>query len=354
MDSITQAALGGLCGELTLRKQLGRKGLAWGLFFGTLPDLDIFAFPFIENIERLSWHRGLSHSILCIVSATLFFGWLLSKIHRKKGVSFKQAAGFVFITWASHVAIDCFTSYGTQVFEPFSSYRFAWDNMSIIDISFTIPMLVVLLAVLFFKKESQVRSWLGRSALTWLCLYTVASFVIKSKADDYFQSQLSERGITPSRMMTSPTISNIFLWRMLAASGGQYHVAYWSLFDDPERELRIDSVAKGHEKLLPYEQYPETDKLKWFAKDWHMVVDDPRDESGILFIDMRFTEMCLPDRKTPVFVWSLHEKGGSLDFQQVSLRKKIEMKVALSYLWERIHGGAEDWMESPWPWGEKG
>ena len=353
MDSITQAALGGLCGELTLRKQLGWKGMAWGLFFGTLPDLDILAFPFIEPIERLSWHRGLSHSILCMLVATLFFGWLLSKIHKKRGVSFKQAAFFVLITWGSHVAIDCFTTYGTQIFEPFSSYRFAWDNMSIIDLSFTVPMLLALLVVLFFNKESHVRSWLGRCALAWLCMYTLASFTIKSKVDDYFQTQLSEQGITPSRMMTSPTISNIFLWRMVAEADGQYHVAYWSFFDDPARSLRIDSMPKGHEKLESYEKYPETAKLKWFAKDWHMVVDNPGDESGLLFIDMRFTEMCLPKSKGPVFVWKLQESDGELDFDQVSFRKKVEMKAALSYLWERINGGASDWMEAPWPWEKK-
>ena len=154
MDSITQAALGGLCGEMTLRKQLGWKAMAWGVFIGTLPDLDIIAYPWLDKVQQLSWHRGMSHSILMCFVAALVLGWLLAKIHRKRGVTQRQATWFVFITWLTHVAIDCFTSYGTQIFEPFHNHRFALNNMSIIDISFTLPMLAGLLLVLFFKKSS--------------------------------------------------------------------------------------------------------------------------------------------------------------------------------------------------------
>lgn len=350
MDSITQGALGGLCGELTLRKQIGWKGFAWGVLFGTLPDLDVLAFPFLTPIEQLSFHRGLSHSILVMVIAAFFFGWLLSKIHHKKGVTFQRATIFVFITWGSHVVIDCFTTYGTQIYEPFSSYRFAWDNMSIIDLSFTLPMLLALLVALFFKRESAVRSWLGRGALTWLCLYTTASFMMKSKAEEYFQSQLNKKGVVATRMMTSPTISNIFLWRMLAEADGEYYVAYWSLFDSPERSLRLDRLDKGHEKLLPYEKYSEVAQLKWFTKNWHMVVDDPDNEGGVLVVDLRFAELCMPDQKGPAFMWSLSEDGEHLNSDRISVRRKVSLKKGVGYLWARIKGDAPDWMSAPWVW----
>jgi len=350
MDSITQAALGGLCGEITLRKQLGWKGMAWGILFGTLPDLDILVYPWLEPMERLSWHRGLSHSILLCIIASFFFGWLLSKLHRRKGVTFKQATWFVFITWFTHVLIDCFTSYGTQIFEPFSSHRFALNNMSIIDISFTLPMLLAILLVFFFKKESKARTRIGRAAALWLCVYTAASFTLKYQADQYFQKQLSARGIKPTRMMSTPTISNIFLWRMVAETEGQYHIAYWSFFDDDDRPCRIDTTPKGHETLEKFKDYPETAKLIWFAKDWHKVVQDPANPDSLLFIDMRFTEMVTEDSKNPVFVWSLIEESNTLKFQEVSFREKIDKKQTLAYLWQRILGNAPDWMHAPWPW----
>lgn len=353
MDSITQAALGGLCGEITLRKQIGWKGLAWGVLFGTLPDLDIVAYPWLEPTEQLSWHRGLSHSILVTVLAPLLFGWLLSMLHRKKGVTFKRAAWFIFITMVTHILIDCFTSYGTQVLEPFSSYRAAFNNMSIIDISFTLPMLLALLLVLFFDKQSKKRTWIGRMAAIWLCLYTAASFVVKHRANSYFEKQLSQRGIEPHRMMTSPTISNIFLWRMLAETDGHYHVAYWSLLDDDDRLANITHLPKGHEHLENFEHFPETQTLRWFARDWHMIIPDQNDPDAVLFIDMRFTEMVTTDRKRPVFVWTLKpdpEDAAHLKFSSVSYREEASPRKTINYLWQRIQGRAPEWMNAPWPW----
>lgn len=350
MDSITQAALGGLCGEMTLRKQLGWKGVVWGLFFGTLPDLDIIAYPWLDKMQQLSWHRGLSHSILMCFVAAAIFGWLLAKLHRKKGITQKQATWFVFITWVTHITIDCFTSYGTQIFEPFSDHRVAWNNMSIIDISFTVPMLLGLLLVLFFKRDSRARTSIGRITALWLCLYAAASVVLKFHAYRYFEKQLSAQGIQPTRIMTAPTISNIFLWRMLAESEGDYHIAYRSLLDDPARPCRIDTTPSGHDLLKPLENYPQAQKLSWFAKDWHKVVTNPAHRGSLLFIDMRFSEIVTPEIKSPVFVWQLIEQSSTLDFRQVSFRDRSKAGETLGYLWQRIQGGSPEWMTAPWPW----
>ena len=324
-----------------------------GIFFGTLPDLDILAYPWLEPAARLGWHRGLSHSILAMVLAAAVFGWLLAKLHRKKGVTQKQATWFVFTTWLTHVLIDAFNSYGTQVFEPFSSYRAAFNNMAIIDISFTLPMLLCLTVVLFYDKISNKRTWIGRSAALWLCLYTTASFVIKHRANAYFDNQFAERGIIPKRMMTSPTLSNIFLWRMVAETEGHYHVGYWSVFDDAARPPRIDHIPKGHEHLGSFEPFPETGTLKWFAKNWYMVIPDTENPGTVLFIDMRFSEMVTPDTKRPVFVWRLQtdpENPQHLEFSPVSFRDEASPWETVQLLWQRIKGNAPDWMEGSWPW----
>ncbi len=352
MDSITQAALGGLCGEMTLRKQLGWKGMAWGLLIGTLPDLDIIVYPWLDKIQKLSWHRGVSHSILMCFIAALVLGWLLAKLHRKQGVTRKQATWFVFVTWVTHVAIDCFTSYGTQIFEPFHDHRFAFNNMSIIDISFTLPMLAGIILTLFFSKESSTRTIIGRVAAIWLCLYTAASFGLKYQAQTYFEKHLKAQGITPTRMMTAPTLSNILLWRMLAESGEHYHIAYWSVFDQPTRPCRIDSTPKGHKPLEPIKHHPEATQLIWFTKGWHKVIEDPQKENALLLVDMRFTEMVTPKRKSPVFTWQLTEQSGNLDFDQVSFREKSKASETLEYLWQRIQGKAPGWMSGSWPWHE--
>ena len=73
MDSVTQAVLGGVVGELVLGRKIGGKGMIWGLVFGTLPDLDILFYPWLDQVEELRWHRGISHSILVMVVAAFVF-----------------------------------------------------------------------------------------------------------------------------------------------------------------------------------------------------------------------------------------------------------------------------------------
>ncbi|MBK1830124.1 metal-dependent hydrolase [Verrucomicrobiaceae bacterium R5-34] len=350
MDSLTQAALGALCGELTLRKQLGWKAPAWGFFFGTLPDLDVIASPFLEPLERLGWHRGLSHSVLVMIVATVVFGYLLAKLHRNKGVTPVQAGGFVFLTWSTHVAIDCFTTYGTQIYEPFNNARVAWNNMSIIDLSFTVPMLIALVAVLFHDKESRKRTWIGRSAAIWLCFYVAASFSLKHLANRHFEQQLAAKGIAVERMMTAPTLSNIFLWRMLAESDGHYYISYWSVFDGPDRDDDLDHFPTGHQHLGDFAESAEVQKLIWFSQGWHQVVPVKDDPDSLLLIDMRFSESHSPQKKIPAFAWQVTRNGSSTEFHNVSYRKGIQVKETLAFLGQRIQGRAPNWMHGQWPW----
>jgi len=189
MDSITQAALGALCGELVLGKKLGNYGALWGALFGTLPDLDIIAYPFLSASEQLAWHRGLSHSVLMVFVSTFLFGWLLHLFykHRDPDISLKRASIFVFLAWSTHVWIDCFNTYGTMILEPFSSQRIAMNNIFIIDLFFLIPILLCLiLCATFYRKQSSKRIKLASLTGLWLCTYFSTSLIIKQLAYEHF------------------------------------------------------------------------------------------------------------------------------------------------------------------------
>ena len=54
VDSITQAALGAVVGELVLGRQLGRRAIGWGALFGTIPDLDVIFTPLLDTARNLS------------------------------------------------------------------------------------------------------------------------------------------------------------------------------------------------------------------------------------------------------------------------------------------------------------
>ena len=50
------------------------------------------------------------------------------------------AAGCV--GYATHAPLDCCTSYGTQLYWPFSSYRVAWHNVAVVDPVFSLALLI--------------------------------------------------------------------------------------------------------------------------------------------------------------------------------------------------------------------
>ena len=58
-----QATLGAAVGHLCWHKKIGNKALLLGAMGGTIPDLDIILYPLLDDIQRLHWHRGESHSI---------------------------------------------------------------------------------------------------------------------------------------------------------------------------------------------------------------------------------------------------------------------------------------------------
>ena len=353
MDSITQAALGGLCGELLLRKQLGWKGATWGVFFGTMPDLDIIVAPLVDSMDWLSTHRGLSHSLFLMFLMSPIFGYLLSKLHAK--VSAARAISFVLLTWSTHILIDCFNSYGTQIFEPFSDYRITLDNMSIIDPLFTIPMLIGNFICLFLAREGMKRSWVVWSTTAWISLYALISFTMLGQAKKHFRTELTKSKIDVTDMLVSPTLANIFLWRMVARDDHNYYVSYWSIWDSADRSFHLDKVERTPKLATPYIGSKAFKTLDWFSKGWWKVVPNPAKTNSIDLVDMRFGEMNIVDSdptvKAPPFVWRLTiDEEGKVTDSRASFRSEFDPKKTLFQLKERIAGRAPDWTNSIWPW----
>ena len=113
MDSLTQACVGAVIGELCLGKQLGWRAPLWGACIGTIPDLDILANPWLELHEKIRWHRGWSHGLLGLLLGTsIGSAWLYwrYKVDLKKAL-WVSAAVLLF-----NILVDCLNAYGTQLY----------------------------------------------------------------------------------------------------------------------------------------------------------------------------------------------------------------------------------------------
>ncbi|MGE3174734.1 MAG: metal-dependent hydrolase, partial [Planctomycetota bacterium] len=200
MDSVTQATLGAVLGECLLARRLGNRAAAWGAVIGTLPDLDVLVFPWLDSVQRLSWHRGLSHSVLGIAVAAPLLVWLLRRVHRERLASARGAVwAFVTLNLVTHVLIDCFNVYGTQVLEPFSRWRCAFGNLFIVDPAFTLPMLLATLTAMLVHRESRRRRVVAWTGLGLSTVYAALSFALQAHADARFAAAIERAGLPALR-----------------------------------------------------------------------------------------------------------------------------------------------------------
>ncbi|MDB4409037.1 metal-dependent hydrolase [Akkermansiaceae bacterium] len=380
MDSITQAALGGVVGELILGKKIGWKGMAWGLLFGTMPDLDVFFSPFMDEVAQLKWHRGISHSILLMFVAAFVFAKPLSLMHRKKGVTARRAGVFVFLVWSTHVLIDVFTTYGTQVWEPFSDARVSLNNLFIIDLFFTLPLLVCVLVtvcrliwyvirlIIFYRAPIGEREELpemftitgkgAKIALTLSCLYVLFSFTMKMKATEMIGSRMAKEIPGAELVQVAPTPLNTILWRGLAETEEGFWITYYSPFD-VERP-KWDYIPKHHQLAEPFQDEELFKGLEWFSRDYWVA---RRGADGkVVLIDMRFGELRDVESglQVPMFQWHMsYDQEGN--FTAPMLRPStsmadngqdgrkgsgLDIKASLGLMWDRIGGDLRAWQNT--------
>lgn len=305
MDSLTQIVLGAACGEITLGKKIGNKAILFGAIGGTIPDLDVFTSRWIytNEIDILAAHRGFSHSILFSVLGGLLFGylffWLYNKGKRQGTTTLTNWIWLFFLALFTHIVLDCFTPYGTQVFLPFSDYRVAFNTISVIDPAYTLPFLIGLIVILLYKRHTPRRKLWLRLALGISSAYMLFTIGNKFYINRIFKKALITKGIPYERYTSQPTILNNMLWYSIAESNDAYYVSFYSMFDASSSNLSWKRIPKNHSFMDT--EHPDIQKLKWFSNGYFNFESLKGDEE-LRYNDLRYI-MLSPDN-TYQFVFS--------------------------------------------------
>ncbi len=317
MDSVTQAALGAAVAFGCWHRQLGRRALGWGLLFGTLPDLDILLFPWLDPVQRLLWHRGESHAIWAMFVGAALFAPLLVRIHRhptppppgaphrspRAPLSFRDAFVGLWLIFATHVLIDVFTVYGTQLLAPFSRHGFGTNNLFIIDPLYTAPLLFGILLALVLRSP-RARHLANVAGLALSTLYVAWSFVAQARAARVFSVALAEAGhtVAPGRGITSATPLNTLLWRHVAEVEGGFVIGYWSWLDLDDT-VRFDFIPRAADTLPPAVRESRAfTTVEWFSQGFWAALPSPEDPASVIVADLRFNEM-RPGADAPPSGW---------------------------------------------------
>ena len=271
MDSLSQAALGAAIGEAVLGRRIGWKGAAVGALFGTIPDLDVLLVPFFSEFQKISLHRGYSHSILFCLAIGIIGAYILSRLNWTKSLSYVRLWIFAFLALFTHVMLDAFTSYGTQLFLPFTDLRVSYDSIGIIDPFYTIPLLIGLLISLFkFNREDRLRYLPNAIGLFLSSLYLVFTLINKHQIESIFTAQLEAQDISMEDLLTVPVKIGNVEWYGVAKAEDRLHIGKYSKFKKNAIEFHSFPI---NDHLLDELDEVLVKKLKWFAQDFYTVAE---------------------------------------------------------------------------------
>lgn len=409
MDSLTQIVLGAACGEAVAGRKIGNRALLWGAVGGTIPDLDVLASLFTDEITATAFHRGFMHSFLFAALAPWGLAWLThlfytANVHRLR--AFKLGAALVWLlffllaaaginaipmimgggyswkvfvptlllggwfawwlwrdywtrdlpavdapytTWVSlffwsiftHPVLDCFTNYGTQIWQPFSDVRVAWTTVSIVDPLYTLPFGLCLIVLAWFPVAARRRRLLVWTGILWSVLYLGYTVWHKQRMNAIFERHLRDKQIAYTRYMTGPSIFNNIVWYGVAEGDTAYYYGLYG-FNDAAQTIRPFSVLPKRHNLL--DGIPRDDRamrfLRWFSDGYYNV--SPGHADTLLVNDLRFGLMgdSLTDDNYVFRFMLFRHPDGRWDVQGEPARRENPeaAKASFTELWRRIQG----------------
>lgn len=331
MDSFTQIVLGIATAELINGKKLQNKTFLYGAILGTIPDLDIVVGKFMSDVDGVAIHRGLSHSLLFFVFLAPILGYLISTIEKDK-IDFKKGTSMTFWCLFTHVLLDMFTSWGTQILWPFE-YRFALKTIFVIDPLYTVPLLISLLYV-WKNRDSFLRKKYLKKGLLISSLYLLLTCVLKLLAVHKFEKALQNQNIVYNEIIVKPTAFNTILWNANIATSEGYFLGDYSFFDTQPITFTFYAKNKNLEKKV--ESIKDFQKLKKISEGWYLVTEE---NHNLYFNDLRFG-LLNKNTEHPQFAFSyvfVSGYDGKIGAREVPKAKR-DGKALLKNIFTRING----------------
>jgi inner membrane protein len=313
VDPLTHALAGAAVGWAAGGGRIGRRALVVGAVAGLLPDLDVLVRSADDPLFAIEHHRGFTHSLAFVPIGGCIAALLAGRRGQRRA---SIAAGI--LAYLSHPLLDAATTYGTQLFRPFSRMRIGLDIISIVDPVFTLIVLAACVAA--FRGRTRIVHAALALTLAWLSL----GFVQRERASAVQRRLAAQRGDRVERAAVFPGIGNTIVWRSLYATNGTLRMD----------RIRVPwlggpSVAQGPAvpDALPRDGSMADDlhRLAWFSDGW--VARDPHDPT--LIGDARYS--LHPDRYAPV--WGIRFRP-----RTEWVNRSRERRVSPRQTWAEISG----------------
>lgn len=338
MDPVTQGVLGVSASQLVSQRKEKLAAAGLGLMSGMAADLDVLISSSSDPLLFLEYHRHFTHALVFIpigaLLCTLAVRFVFRKWFSRNSLSFAKTYLFCFVGYATHALLDACTTYGTQLLWPFSDMRVAWNNVSVVDPLFTLPLLAAMIYAVFWRSN--------RAAVIGACyafLYLGLGVVQNQRAQTFAYQLAENRGHKPIGLGVKPSFANILLWKSVYEHEGRYYV-------DAVRVARNKKVYPGVnvEKLelsrhftwleSNTQQARDIERFRWFSNQ-HLGLD-PENPNRV--IDIRYS--MIPNQVTGM--WGIELSPGALADDHVrwttNRPQGAQATETVAKLWKMILG----------------
>lgn len=319
MDSVTHIVAGAALGELTLGKKLGNRAMIAGAIANTIPDLDVFLTGLASTpAEELRIHRSYTHALFFHPFMALPFAYLAFRLSKKK-IPFGVWYFFFMSNFLVHVLLDCCTTYGTQLFQPFTDYLVSWNNLSVVDPLFTIPLLVFFaVVIIFLKKQNPWRRKLALISIVLSLLYMGSSTYNKFRSESAFKAALQEQQLHYTGFSTSPTMFTSWLWNMIAYDDSTLYLGEWSVFQE-SKQVEFVKIPRNIHLIDPVRNTPAVETALWFSQGTYFVEPTGTDTLNFYITKWGRGDISSTDlhKMFPFYSKIYRDAGGQMTFRNV-------------------------------------
>jgi inner membrane protein len=249
MDPLTHAAAGVVLSQLVKSPSKWWAALA-GALFAVLPDLDYFLI-FWDRLAFIRYHRAFTHSLVALPLFALA-GALLGRFLGGPRW-FRPLLLIGLLVLASHLLLDLATSYGTQLFSPFSRRRFSLDWVFIIDPYITALLAAGAISALAFHRWGP---GLGAGSLAAAAVYILICAAYHHQALGLARQVLATPNPQAQTVAALPQPFSCRRWQLIAARPGEIRQAFIQLpvaavlgQQITARETQNVTVPEGQDRL---------------------------------------------------------------------------------------------------------
>jgi inner membrane protein len=318
MDPLSQGVIGATAPMSVARRRNLAAIAAMGFLSGMSADLDVLIQSPSDPLLFLEYHRQFTHSLVFIPFGGLFCALLLYfPLARKRDISYLETWIYCTLGYATHAVLDSCTTYGTQLLWPFSTERFAWNTMSIVDPLFTFPILILVVVGSRMRKPG-----LARIALLWAVIYPMFGLVQRDRAEDLGMQLAVQRGHKPIHLSAKPSFGNLLIWKIVYETESRYYVdavrvGFGRQIYPGDSVMKLDLARDFPWLDSDSQQATDIERFRWFSSGY-LALDPDREN---MVIDIRYS--LLPNEIDALWGILLDPKAGSEDHVAFVTRREM-------------------------------